>query len=695
VRRGVPILIAAALAALVVVDGAQPLGTWSTGAAAAVLVVTLGWRAFARWQARGTGQSALLDVEIGLLSAVGTCAVVQRAEAPLAGALDPLVFVLVALFAAIGRPATAATVAFAVVVLQGAAHLVAPVERPLVGYGLHAAFVATFAVLYRLVLREELARVRAGARARLAEEMARMRDQARSYRLIAAPSIAPPDARPGGTDRLARSSVEEIHEAVVFALDLLRRSLGLHAAILLWLNESGSQARITELSIGSDVPIADGPFQAGDGVIGAVVARHATVTLENLKATYKLPFYEGPCPVQHLCAVPVEEHGQVRGVLVVDRRTGPAFDTAEEDLVASAARYLVRAVQNERVLVQVERAKAEQGKLYRAAEALGAAIGEADVLEAGVRSAREFAQFDFAAVTVYDAKTRVHEIRAVSGEEGGELVGARFQHNNGLVAMVVQNLHPLPWRGEYDPEQQVLFTKRLAPPKMPSILVLPLSVHDRPLGTLVLGARRRGAFGAEERPLLEILARHVAVSLANARMVKKLEEMATTDGMTGLLNKRAMLDMAAQKIAAAARFDRKLSVIITDIDHFKKVNDTWGHDVGDQVIRGLGELLRRAKRQTDSVARFGGEEFVLVCEETDDRGALLLAERVRTELEQTTFRTPNGAVQVTCSLGIASFPEAGRDWESLFKAADEALYVSKRSGRNRATVWHPQRKTAA
>jgi diguanylate cyclase (GGDEF)-like protein len=178
-------------------------------------------------------------------------------------------------------------------------------------------------------------------------------------------------------------------------------------------------------------------------------------------------------------------------------------------------------------------------------------------------------------------------------------------------------------------------------------------------------------------------------------MVHKLETMATTDGLTGLFNKRAMLDAAVQKVAAAARFNRRLSVLVADLDHFKKVNDTYGHDVGDVVIGGLGEILKRQKRTTDVVARFGGEEFVVLCEQTDEKGAMLLGDRIREDLKKTTFRTPKGVLSVTCSIGIATFPEAGGDWEALFKAADEALYVSKRSGRDRCTAWRPQRKVAA
>jgi len=240
-----------------------------------------------------------------------------------------------------------------------------------------------------------------------------------------------------------------------------------------------------------------------------------------------------------------------------------------------------------------------------------------------------------------------------------------------------------------------VFTRRLVPPAMPSLLVLPLLVHDRPLGTLVLGSRRARAFGDSVRSTLEVLASHVAVSLANARMLKTLEELATRDGLTGLYNKRALMDIASAKLKSAARFKKPLSLLVCDIDHFKKVNDTYGHDVGDQVIKGFGEVLRRVKRDTDAVARFGGEEFVVVCEETEERGAAQLAERIRTELEATTFHSDLGPLKVTCSVGVAPFPGAGANWEALFKATDEALYASKRGGRNRVTVWNAKLSGAA
>jgi diguanylate cyclase (GGDEF)-like protein len=292
---------------------------------------------------------------------------------------------------------------------------------------------------------------------------------------------------------------------------------------------------------------------------------------------------------------------------------------------------------------------------------------------------------------VWDETSKMHEVCAATsyGGEIDDLVGQRFKHNTGLVSMVVTNRFPLPYKGEHDPAHQIVLTKRLPWPSIPSLLVLPLLHHGRVLGTLILGARRRHAFGDTVRPTLEVLASHLAVSLSNARMVHKLETMATTDGLTGLFNKRAMLDAAAQKVASAARFGRKLSVLVTDIDFFKKVNDTHGHDVGDLVIKGLGDVLRRTKRTTDVVARFGGEEFVILCEQTDEAGALQLGERIREELAKTVFPTATEPLSVTCSVGAATFPVAGETWDDLFKAADEALYTSKRSGRNRVTVFAP------
>jgi diguanylate cyclase (GGDEF)-like protein len=191
----------------------------------------------------------------------------------------------------------------------------------------------------------------------------------------------------------------------------------------------------------------------------------------------------------------------------------------------------------------------------------------------------------------------------------------------------------------------------------------------------------------------ELLAR-LRSALAEKTRRDALAAEALTDILTGLINRRGLEQQLDQLLAHSQRVEEVLSLIMFDADRFKTVNDTYGHDIGDVVIRGLADILKRQKRNTDVVARFGGEEFVVLCEQTDEKGAMLLAERIREDLEKTSFRTPRGSMSVTCSVGVATFPEAGTAWETVFKSADEALYVSKRSGRNRCTAWHAPRSSA-
>ncbi|MDP9033387.1 MAG: diguanylate cyclase [Myxococcota bacterium] len=663
--------------------------------AAAIILWVLLVATRLRRKLRQTGDGPLLlDLELGALLAIALESALVRFDGGFGGHFSPAIYVLVTLVAAFSRPLGGVLVAVWIVTLEAGLRFVVLRDIERGAFLTHVGFVISFALLQIALFRAEIARVRATARARVQAQLVRIREDARSYRLLGAGEGN--DDGKLRKDRLMRASVEEIHHSVYYALDLLRRSLDLHTAVLLWLDDAGTHLRISEISTASDA-IHDAPIPAGDGVLGAVLTQRSRVSICGLKPSYRVPYYVGSCPVRTLAAVAVVDGETLRGVLAIDRVADVPFTPDEEDIAAQAARYCLRAVQNERVFLQLERAKAEQGKLYRAAQALGAALSEKDVVDAGVNAAREIASFDLAAVTVFDEATRTHEVVAAKSVDAAidDLVGVRFAHNAGLVSMVVQNRCPLPYRGEFETGRQVVLSKRLPWPSHPSLLVLPLLMHDRALGTLILGGKRRQAFSDSARPALEVLASHLAVSLSNARMLHKLEMMATTDGLTGLLNKRAMLEAVVQKIAAAARFARRLSVLIVDIDHFKKVNDTHGHDVGDVVIRGLGEILKRHKRATDVVGRFGGEEFVLLCEQTDDKGAMLLAERIREEVGKSSFRIAGGTVGVTCSVGVATFPEAGATWELLFKASDEALYVSKRSGRNRSTLWRAPRKVIA
>lgn len=171
----------------------------------------------------------------------------------------------------------------------------------------------------------------------------------------------------------------------------------------------------------------------------------------------------------------------------------------------------------------------------------------------------------------------------------------------------------------------------------------------------------------------------------------QLAHKAMTDALTGLPNKYALTDALSRDLARADRGGEHVSLIVVDIDHFKRVNDTWGHATGDEVLRGVGGVIRESVRASDVPARYGGEEFVVVLPNTDLEGAAVVAERIRERLEMHRMPGPAGTLQVTASLGVAAVqgPDCRESERVLFERADAALYEAKRSGRNRVRVALP------
>lgn len=614
--------------------------------------------------------------ELGALLLVGVQALVQF-RGGVASELYPLTYVAVAFGAsfATGR-AGASIVAFAAALDFGVSFLAEGIHDPTV-LAAHGFFVLSFGALNLVFTRAEITRVRRRSELELQAQQEKVRDETRLFRLVASSSDGLRDE-----ERLYQTSVQEVHQALYHTVELLHGTLGLHTCVLLMPTADGERLQITEL-VTSSTDIAEGPFSLGSGAVGAAVRRKLTTSLQQIRPGYGgLCYYRGPAAVRSFLAVPVLENGHFRAVLCADRLDDRPFTQKEEELLRSSTSHILRSVENERVFVQLERSKRQQEILYRGSRALSTALNQDAVMEVGLATAAEIAPHDFAAITEYQTEGRRHIVLRAAGERALDFQGLRFRDNASLTAMVVKNKHYLPYRGAFDAKQQILFTKKARLKGMESLLVLPLVVREEPIGTLIVAARSAEAFGSSAREVLQALATQLAVAIANARSVRLLEERATTDGLTGCLNKRAFLAEMEQKILAAQRFRRKLSLIVTDLDHFKAVNDTYGHASGDRVLRELGRVLRSVKRETDLVARFGGEEFCVLCEETDAHGARLLAERVREELANAEVATELGPLKVTASLGVATFPDDASTAEALFAQGDKALYEAKNRGRN-------------
>jgi len=164
--------------------------------------------------------------------------------------------------------------------------------------------------------------------------------------------------------------------------------------------------------------------------------------------------------------------------------------------------------------------------------------------------------------------------------------------------------------------------------------------------------------------------------------VKKLSKEVKTDFLTNIANKKAVMEELKKQESSFKRYNTNYSVVFFDIDHFKNINDTYGHDAGDIVLKSLGLLFRRYARDVDLIGRFGGEEFVAILPNTDKEGAYKFAEKLRSIIEKAKFMYKNTRIPVTVSAGVASRDEA-TSYEELLKKADERLYIAKRSGRNR------------
>lgn len=221
-----------------------------------------------------------------------------------------------------------------------------------------------------------------------------------------------------------------------------------------------------------------------------------------------------------------------------------------------------------------------------------------------------------------------------------------------------------------------------------AFLCLPLISHARRIGVLYFYRQERDDFSGDEIDLLSTFAHIAAAALENAELHRRALDQAATDALTGLYNRRVLDERLAEEIQRTRRFGQVFSLLLLDLDYFKRLNDRHGHVFGDSVLQTLARILRLQARDIDLVARYGGEEFVFLLPATDGSGARLVAERVRQAVAEADFSLPGGErVPVTVSIGIATFPENADSAEALVARADHALYTAKNTGRNRVYLY--------
>jgi two-component system, cell cycle response regulator len=648
-------------------------------------------RLFERVQrgARANPRAALVaDLELGTLFVAAAFVVIEITGGP-GGLSYPLVFALVAFLVAFHRPL--ASIYFLVLIL-GAEALVTYLQPTPEGWKLfasHASFNLLFGLLYALFLRTEVAQRHHTMQREITRYLEGIDSEAQQFRLTSGLSF---EGKELTSDELGQrrrvGSVQAIHQSLYNVLEVAERALSPHTVALLWMDSDDKQLRVKELRSQCDV-VTEKPIAVGEGLLGAIVKRGEPLVLQKLKPGHTgLVYYDGKVDVTDFAGVPVREGKHLRGVLVADRIDGRPFEDADIAVLTTISDEIVRAVQVERIFSEMDREKYQKERFYEASREFNKARTVEEVSNKTLFAARRVAQAELTAVAV--ATEREGRLRIVAVEWTGKSdlspwLGKEFAAEEGLCGAAIKARHPLP-HGTARAQSQHVFGPNIELP-LPAVKVVPLVWQDRGVGALVLAGQRGDFLPAGVLDMLKVIADHAAIAVANAQMYEHMERMATTDGLTGLTNHRTFQEMFDGHIARAERYSRKLSVILTDIDHFKSINDTYGHPVGDKVLKRVAAILQQQARRTDVVARYGGEEFAVLMEETDRSGARIIAERIRKAIEAETFHADSGSFKATVSLGIATFPEDAGVKAKLTEAADQALYAAKREGRNRTITF--------
>jgi two-component system cell cycle response regulator len=661
------------------------LGPAETGAML-LLLAGLGAVGLRRMRIVYRGSARLLrdDLELGSVVLAASYAVV-RVGGP---QLYPLIYLVMAFLVAF-LPRSAGALLLAEALLFDAAVQLLAVPPHAMEFASHAAFLSLFGGLYHAVLAAQLASARVAEASAVKRRLAEVEERARAYRLVnagGADSVHDVDER----EKWMLASVKEVEGAVSSALEIAEIALSTHTCAVFLLSVDERELKLHDCRSQSEQVRRDS-LQAGEGLLASAIKRRAPIRLcGNLKG---VNYYEGSAAVQSVLAVPLLEASsdgtgpRVRGVLVADRRGALPFSDDDERLLTAISGEVLRAIEVERVMGYIKKTRDEKDRFYKAIEELNRVSKPSEVFATALELARSLCRLDFVAFTVaeeHEGKRR-HRVTSVSGVTAAHaLQGHTFPDNNGLVANVVRYGAPLPGRDVRSMDAAMIFDDEAAVKGLAGLKIFPLRAGDKILGTLVAGSRKRGVLDDEAMRVLEVLAIQAAQSVLRAQLFEQMEKMATTDGLTGLTNHKTFQSRFDEQLSLARRYGRNVSFVLTDIDHFKSVNDTYGHPIGDQVLKGVAKILQETARDTDIVARYGGEEFALVMPETDLAGAKVIAERIRERVQATIFPTELGPLRVTMSLGVSNCPTVSDKKEVLIDKADQCLYFAKHHGRNKS-----------
>ncbi|MGA7078369.1 MAG: diguanylate cyclase [Terriglobales bacterium] len=398
--------------------------------------------------------------------------------------------------------------------------------------------------------------------------------------------------------------------------------------------------------------------------------------LEQMRSKLGVDFAP-PRPARSFCAVPILLGGRPAGVMAaLSTERESQFQARDLEVMQTAAGQLGVAIENARLFTEEQR-RARHLAFLNSISKMAISSEDAEQMMANiVREIQKNFRYDHIGIGIMDYATKDIEIKAEAGTTSKSL-GRRIAVGSGVlgkvartgVSALVQNAGPGQLAG-------VL-------PESRAVLCLPISYGETLLGVLNVESRDENAFAPQDVLILNTLADLLATALHNSFVFQRLQQQSITDGLTGIKTRRFFWEALSSEWKRASRSGRPFSVVLIDLDKFKEVNDSLGHLEGDLVLARVGRLLEQKCRQSNVVARYGGDEFIILMPETGIEQAQVLAERLRLWLATDPMLEEH---QVTGSFGVASFPVHGFSMEDVIRVADEGMYVSKHAGGNQVST---------
>ncbi len=391
--------------------------------------------------------------------------------------------------------------------------------------------------------------------------------------------------------------------------------------------------------------------------------------------------------VGSVIVTPLVFEGRPLGTLTVMRTAErPDFGADEVELVEGMASQATVAIENARLNEATRSALAEVQTLFDLNRRLSGAASIDELLQSVVDQVAQKLPADRVTLFGLDIDNR-QILHAHRGGPGADKVFIDVGYDEllqGLSGWALRYGRPaLSPKGIHDDRESDKVQLRRQETGAGSIVVVPLRYRNAIIGTITAINRvDERDFDDGDVALLSAMGSQAAVALTDARLLEEVQRLAVTDALTGLLNRGHLFDLGTQEFNAAYRYQRPLAAIMIDVDHFKQINDTRGHGVGDQVLRLIVDRCREELREVDVFGRYGGEEFAVILPETSLDNTRRVAERLRSLVEREPIPTSDGLVSATISVGVAHIEQGVSSLQELLDRADSALLVAKGSGRN-------------